>query len=139
MLETMKYVRKPFYIDAVQITALNLENVAKWVDGDVRTDDQGQYVKVRVHRPITDRQTKAYPGDWVLYAGTGYKVYTPKAFANSFEQHSTAITLQNVDEKVSEDTEIIGVVEDKLVVPKKVPKKAVARPLMGSVSDPFKA
>ena len=135
MLETMKYVRKPFYIEAVQITSLNIENVAKWVDGDVRTDDQGQYVKVRVHRPITERQTKAYHGDWVLYAGTGYKVYTPKAFANSFEQHSAAITLQNVDAKAVEDTEIIGVVEDKLVVPKKVAKKAVSRSPLQPVFD----
>lgn len=88
MLETMKYIRKPFNIDAVQVTGQNLQEVAKWVDGDIRTDDLGQYVKVRVHRPLNERQTKAYVGDWVLYAGTGYKVYTQKAFSNSFEQVS---------------------------------------------------
>lgn len=85
MLETVKYVRKPFYIDAVQVTAENLADVAKWADGDVRSDENAKYIHVRVHRPINDRQSKAYVGDWVLYAGTGFKVYTPKAFAQSFE------------------------------------------------------
>lgn len=93
MLETMKYVRKPFYIDAVQISAQNITEVARWVDGEVRSDKHGQYVKVRVHHPMNDRQTKAYIGDWVLYAGTSYKVYTPKAFTNSFEQVSTEVSM----------------------------------------------
>lgn len=92
MFKTAKYARKPFYIDAVQVTEENLEEVAKWCQGDVRTSADSsfgrkldKYVKVRVHRPLNDRQTRAYVGDWVLYAGTGYKVYTPTAFANSFE------------------------------------------------------
>lgn len=85
MLETTKYARKTFEIDAVQVTADNIAEVAKWVDGDVRTDNKNaQYVKVRVHLPRSDRQTRAYVGDWVLYSGTGYRVYTPKAFAHNF-------------------------------------------------------
>lgn len=115
MLETMKYFRKPFYIDAVQVTADNLAAVASWVNGEVRIDkDKARYVKVRVHRPLDDRQTKAFLGDWVLYAGTGFKVYTPKAFANSFEQHSAVTT-------VHDD-------EDKSVDSKKQSKKAVPTP-----------
>jgi hypothetical protein len=86
MLETKKYVRKPFQIDAVQVTEDNMAEVAKWVQGDIRTDaDNKKYIKVRVHRPMNNRQTQAYAGDHVLYAGTGFKVYTPKAFKDSFE------------------------------------------------------
>ena len=90
-IETKKFVRKPFYIDAVQVTEENLGAVAKWCKGDVTTvkDSKGKvtdlYVKVRVHRPLNERQTKAYIGDYVLYAGSGYKVYTSKAFMGSFE------------------------------------------------------
>lgn len=87
MLDTKKYSRKPFVIDAVQVTEENIADVAEWVSGDVRTDsEKKQYVKVRVHNPRNDRQTKAYVGDYVLYASTGYKVYTPKAFNASFER-----------------------------------------------------
>lgn len=86
MLEIGKYVRKPFHIDAVRVTDENIGEVASWASGEVRTDSDGsKYVKVRVHHPLNPRQTQAYVGDWVLFAGTGYKVYTPKAFTNSFE------------------------------------------------------
>lgn len=130
MLETKQYVRKPFHIDAVQVTADNMQEIAKWVDSEVRTDSDGKYVKVRVHRPANDKQTKAYVGDWVLYAGTGYKVYTPKAFAKDFEPVSdeTKMIDTSVPRKVSKNAdedkdEVVGVVEGDVVVPKRVPKK----------------
>lgn len=91
-LETRLYNRKQFQIEAVQVTLENAQQVADWCGGDVRhlreglkPEDLKRYIKVRVHRPLTPRQTMAFVGDWVLYAGTGYKVYTDKAFQNSFE------------------------------------------------------
>lgn len=98
MLETKKYARKPFSVDAVQITADNMEEVASWAQGEVREENGVKYVHVRVHRPLNERQTKGYVGDWVLYAGTGYKVYTDKAFEGSFdpEQQISAVTGQPI-------------------------------------------
>ena len=98
-----RYVRQPFYVDAVQVTSANMEAVAKWCNGDVRTSSKPdrdvqnaleggtghtpeRYIKVRVQRPANDRQTQAFVGDWILYAGTGYKVYTDRAFQKSFEK-----------------------------------------------------
>lgn len=87
MLEIGRYIRKPFEVDAVEVTAENMEEVASWCQGDVRTDDDGKnYIKVRVQRPLNESQTRAYVGDRVLYAGTGYKVYKPKAFKSSFDR-----------------------------------------------------
>ncbi len=133
MLETMQYIRKSFNIDAVQVTGDNIQEVSKWVDSEVRSDDSGQYVKVRVHRPLNDRQTKAYLGDWVLYAGTGYKVYTAKAFAQSFEQVSgesrmvdTSAPKRSTKNPRDTQVEIVGVIEGDVVVPKRVPKKKVS-------------
>lgn len=92
---TEKYIRKAFEIDAVQVTEENFEEVAKWCDGDIRTEKHGRkdvrYIQVRVNRPLNERQTKAFIGDWVLYAGTGYKVYTNKAFTSSFEKVDAAV------------------------------------------------
>lgn len=95
MIATAKYTRKPFDVDAVQVTEDNIDEVAKWCMGEVRTfqtepNDEGvtreqKYIKVRVHRAMNERQTKAFVGDWILYAGTGYKVYTPAAFAKCFQ------------------------------------------------------
>lgn len=85
-VETTKYVRKPLYVDAVQVTNENLDEIGAWCQGDVTTDDSGtRYIHVRVHNPKTPRQSKAFVGDWILYTDRGYKVYTHKAFHASFE------------------------------------------------------
>lgn len=82
--------RKSFSVDAVRVRADNIAEVAAWCGGDVRTVDAGPgkpprpYIKVRVLRPLDDRQTMAFVGDWVLHAGSGYKVYGDGAFRKSF-------------------------------------------------------
>lgn len=91
MIQSNKFARRPFVVDAIQVTDENLDLVAEWCMGDVRTikkrkGDDERYIKVRVHLATTERQTKAFVGDWVLYAGTSYKVYTLKAFERSFMQ-----------------------------------------------------
>lgn len=103
-LKTHKFARKPFYVDAVRVSETNMEEVAEWCQGEILTDDDekspthGQkYIKVRVHRPLTDDQTKAFVGKWVLFAGTGFKVYNPKAFDKSFEKVKT-LTKAQADE-----------------------------------------
>jgi hypothetical protein len=92
MIEPTKYVRKPFEVDAVRVTDSNIEELAKWCHGDLLaegTDENPRpFIKVRVARALNERQTKAYPGDWILYAGTGFKVYTDKAFRKTFEEGS---------------------------------------------------
>lgn len=82
-IEPVIYVRKPFEVEAVEVTEDNIEEVTKWCQGTLREEGR-RHIKVRVARALNERQTKAYPGDWVLYAGTGFKVYTPKAFEKTF-------------------------------------------------------
>lgn len=88
IMQTKKYARKAFFVQAVQVTAENMEEVAKWAEGEIQTEEHNKGLKfifINVQRPMNDRQTKAYVGDWVLSAGTGFKVYTNKAFLSSFE------------------------------------------------------
>ena len=96
-MKTHKFARKTFYVDAVRVSEANLEEVAQWCSGTVKTDETGHsFLSVEVHRPLTERQTQAYIGDWVLFAGSGYKVYTPKAFDKSFEKVKT-LTKEQAD------------------------------------------
>lgn len=98
-LKVEKFVRREFPVDKVTVTEDNLELVAEWCGGDVRTDRNGaRYVKVRVVRPLTSRQSEAYVNDVVLYAGTGYKVYTPKAFEAAFKPASPETSSYPVDD-----------------------------------------
>lgn len=97
-MKTHKFARKPFYVDAVRVSEANIAEVAEWAEGSVEKTEDGQaHVKVKVHRPLTERQTQAFIGDWVLFAGTGFKVYTPKAFDKSFEKVKT-LTKAQADE-----------------------------------------
>lgn len=98
-IKTEGYSRKAFHVDAVQITAENMKEVAAWCDGEIRTgkkvvrDEDNkiiervevQFIKVGVHRPLNERQTKGYLGDWVLLSEAGFKVYTERAFGKAFE------------------------------------------------------
>jgi len=107
---TTRYVRKTFYIEAIQVTADNISEVAEWCRGAVKlTDDDKWHIKLHVYRPLTLRQTMAFVGDWVLLAGSNFKIYTDKAFTKSFEKVS-----------IVEPLFIDGLVNDKAVQAEKL-------------------
>lgn len=85
----VKYVRKPLFVDAVQVTPENFNEVAGWCQGEVIVEEKPlrQYIQVRVTNPMNPRQAQAHVNDWVLYTERGYKVYTPRAFENSFDEY----------------------------------------------------
>lgn len=86
------YRRKTFSVEAIQVTEDNMDAVANWCQGKVLANrgESGEgnarfFVKVPVKRPLNDRQSRAYVGDWVLEARSGFKVYTQRAFDGCFE------------------------------------------------------
>ena len=86
MLEINRYVRRPFYVDSVQVTDANMDEVADWCDGTVITTPKERYIKVKVKRPTNHRQTTAMVGDWVLVSEYGYKVFSPRNFEMKFSK-----------------------------------------------------
>lgn len=93
-LNTKQFVRKPFNVEGIQVTLDNMAEVATWCGGTVVTPEAGAapYIKVNVARPLNERQTKGFAGDWILQAGGGFKVYTSKAFYASFDPADPTIT-----------------------------------------------
>lgn len=90
MIKTEKYVKKPFYAEAVQVSAENINEVASWCGGTVVQHKNAggnttTYIKVPVLNPMSERQERAFPGDWILWARNNYKVYTQKSFSRHFE------------------------------------------------------
>lgn len=113
-LKLEKYERLPFTIEAVEVTAENMRAVAKWCGGQIRTSGKRgiqKYIKVDVKRALNDRQTQAYIGDFVLKAGSGFKIYTPRAFSESFrkkvegmmEVADRMVTREKAEEKAEDD------------------------------------
>lgn len=114
-MQTQKYTRKPFEVEAVQVTKENFEEVAAWCGGTIVTsrspksneglfeDATESYIKVDVARPLNERQTKAYVGDWLLSAARGFKVYADGPFCRNFTKVTTKDTpqeLMTTNEKV---------------------------------------
>lgn len=105
-MKIRKYARKPFDVEAIQVTEANMSRVAAWCGGQPRSegpdDNPTLYIKVKVHRPLSERQTKAYVGDYVLLGASGYRVYTQSAFDKTFvpiaeDQDENQQTLFNVN------------------------------------------
>lgn len=88
MVAVQKYVSVPIEVEAVEVTAENLEDIAVWCNGELRTasidENPVTYIKVPVKRPRTERQTKAFVGDWILKTPIAIKVYNPIAFKKNF-------------------------------------------------------
>lgn len=108
-LNLMKFTHKPLYVDAVYVTLDNMVEVADWCEGRVFNNTAGgtpvPYIKVAVSRPLRSRQTMAFEGDWVLRTGVGFKVYTAKAFLNSFVKVQET-TIDRNEVKLSIDSEL---------------------------------
>ena len=90
-MKILRYVHKPMFVDAVQVSRDNIEEVAKWCNGFVTEGMkhnkavESKCIKVEVLRPQNPRQTLAFYGDWVLKMESGWKVYTTKAFHDTFD------------------------------------------------------
>ena len=117
---TTKFVRKPMFVDAVQVTSENFFDVATWCQGVVRTADgvpagwqtegvpedlTSLHIHVRVQSPKNEKQTQARVGDWILYMDRGgYKVYTDRAFQHSFDAH-TQLEMAEADKSETDVSE----------------------------------
>lgn len=110
MIETHTFARLPFHVKAVQVTNDNMAEVAAWCQGEIKilVDEEtnatkDRWIKVKVRRPENERQTHAFVGDWVLFAGAGFKVYTNKAFEKSFEQVGQETTVFSTEQTAYRD------------------------------------
>lgn len=136
VVETTKYVRKPMFVDAVQVTQENFTQLADWCQGTVRQNDtnlpvswqtgqaidpETMHIHVRVHQPKNPKQTEARVGDWLLYMDRGYKVYTDKAFRNNFLPAAEEMiaspdqfTFDDVQEAFPGSVEIVVLAKDEI-------------------------
>lgn len=96
MLQIKTYMRKPLSIQAVQLSAENISQVAAWCNGEILTyspvDELACAASIKVPVLQSGRfgggtRDVATVGDWVLSSNKGFKVYTKKAFEQSFYEY----------------------------------------------------
>ena len=113
-LKIIRVVRKSVFAGAVRVTAENLKAVTDWCKGGIHIDPDTKqhYIKIRVQHPLNARQTKAYPGDWVLQTPKGFKTFPNDAFESNFE----LVNPQDVEELMVEEPKKVRYVRNTKVV-----------------------
>ena len=97
-VNTEKFLRRTFPVDAIRVTEENIRHLADWCGGTIAKtleDRPKLYIALKVEHPSGRREAKAFPGDWLVTTRGGFKVFNDRAFKNTF------IHVENVsDEKI---------------------------------------
>lgn len=88
-MEFSTFVRKPFVVQAVEVTPENIEEVAKYV-GDLREEDDGT-VYILVDRRLVPNVFKVYPGFYMTKMGKNVRCYSRKIFREQFVEEDENI------------------------------------------------
>jgi hypothetical protein len=129
-INTTKYVRKPLYVEAVQVTEANFDEMVAWCNGAVEVEEGNgkKFIRIWVHNPMGPRQTKAFVGDWILRHQKGFKIYTQKAFEASFDEVPVTTPPVTVEREPVEveivKEEVVRVPANLVEEPKPVPTHA---------------
>jgi len=81
-MEMNEYVRKPFVVNAIQITEENIAELAQHIGTLQSREGGGQFIKVdRTKVPTIDR---VFPGFWLTMMGDNTRCYSECTFARQF-------------------------------------------------------
>lgn len=80
-----RYIRRPFAVEAVEITDENMEEVAKLV-GEIRIKNGTRFIAL--DRRIVPNVNRAYVGWYMTRMADNYRCYSPKVFRDQFTDYA---------------------------------------------------
>jgi hypothetical protein len=89
-MEFATFVRKPFVVEAVEVTEENIEQVAPYI-GDIKSKEDGTKY-ILVDRRLVPNVQKVYPGFFMTKMGENIRCYSRKIFSEQFVESSPEIT-----------------------------------------------
>lgn len=81
-MEFTTFVRKPFEVEAVEITEDNIEEIAPLV-GDLMKKDDGSHF-IQVNKKKVPNMFRVYPGDWLTKMDNNIRCYARRVFTEQF-------------------------------------------------------
>ena len=86
-MEFMTFVRKPFIVQAIEVTEDNIEEIAKYV-GELCEEDNGSRY-ILVDPTLVPNVFRVFPGYYMTKMGKNVRCYTRKIFTEQFvvEEH----------------------------------------------------
>lgn len=88
-MEFNTYVRKPFLVEAVEVTEGNIAEIAKYV-GELKAKDDGTPF-IFVDRRLVPNVYRVYPGFYMTRMGDHIRCYSRKVFHEQFTESSPEI------------------------------------------------
>jgi hypothetical protein len=88
-VEFTTFVRKPFVVDAVEITTQNIAEVANYI-GDLREKEDGTPY-ILVDRRLVPNVLRVYPGFFMTKMGENVRCYSRRIFREQFTEQSEEI------------------------------------------------
>jgi hypothetical protein len=89
LMDFTTFVRKPFVVEAVEVTAENIAEVAKYV-GDLREKEDGTPY-ILVDRRLVPNVFRVYPGFFMTKMGENVRCYSRKIFREQFTETTEKI------------------------------------------------
>jgi hypothetical protein len=89
-MEFTTFVRKPFVVEAVEITEENIEELAPFI-GVLRKKESGQ-VYIQVDKKLVPNIFRVFPGFWMTRMGDNVRCYSKRIFEEQFVVNSPQIS-----------------------------------------------
>lgn len=83
-MEFTEFVRKPFVVEAVEVTTDNIEEIAEFV-GTLRKKDDGTPF-IQVDRRLIPNVFRVFPGFWMTRMGDNIRCYSKRIFTDQFTE-----------------------------------------------------
>jgi hypothetical protein len=103
-MDMTTFVRKPFKVEAIEITEENIEEIAEFV-GTLRTKEDGT-LYIQVAPRLVPNVFKVFPGFWMTKMGDNIRCYSKKIFNEQFVKNAPDIDewVQFMNQKAAEPT-----------------------------------
>lgn len=82
------FVRKPFTVQAIQVTRRNIDEIAKLI-GTITEEDGKRFILV--DRKLVPNVEKVWPGYWVTKMGDNIRCYSKRVFHDQFISTTPAL------------------------------------------------
>lgn len=88
-MDFTKFVRKPFTVEAVEVTKENIDEIAEHV-GTLRQKEDGTPF-IQVDRRLVPNIFRVYPGFWMTKMNDNIRCYSKRVFVEQFVENSEEI------------------------------------------------
>lgn len=90
-MEFTTFVRRPFIVEAVEVTTDNIAEIAKLVGTLREKEDGAPYINV--DRRLFPNIYRVYPGFWMTKMGDNVRCYSKQVFRKQFIENSPDIEI----------------------------------------------